>query len=898
MNARMPFIAREDELKKIESLINERGTRRILWIQGPGGSGKTRLLEEVCTRFLRQLGGSLSSGIIDFDDRILHVPENLERVIAQNLGEQAYAQYLSEIQDWRKMQDAGVSPEALNRQSEHVYETLIRNFALLSEKRRIVLLFDTVEKAEDDVWERLCQLIQDTHNVFFLLTSREQPHYWNKIDKMLGKDAELIVWKPMEDNAFGELYISHKERALSFSLPSDMRTKILYLVGGSPILIDMAVDTISHNFVPEPLVNLKADSILSLSKTRREKMRQNFESQLVRRVIEMREVMDQLILVMSRIYPLDDEMIAILLNVSSEIAKDLLEKAKLRVYVKTLPDNRITLHDEVRSMVKNYIWDYIDPQKKRRTRDSKIVVEYFKEQEKKILAEIKKLRAQQNDDQQDQAQKNVHVYNGLEVLQNLLWSVREQLLDHALYIDPNKIGLTVFSRIFDEATRTYNFPYRDILLKLVEGYYECFSTEQKYEIDNRHVKALLDSGKYTKAENLSAKILRSTTLSPEKRVDMLIQYGNIKIRLGYIKDGRDYFENAVKLCQRKKMKPSLVPALNALGWSYRLLGDSESAIENYKRALELSIQTKDRLRRAWILNNLAFVYSQQARFGPALALCDQANELWEQLNFGRGLGALYEVYGAIYARMGQFEKAVGAYVHALGKFDKHDYEWLSRIHAGLGLVYRLTGELHQAERELEIAREYKIKRDEAMILHRLAHVKSEMGQSEMARRLFEESYAASVEISDAYHELNNLGDLSKIAIKEKKYDRLKYFTTLYRKYKNNWPDMTYARAEGMLLKHLADLAMGLSSRNYAVAERYYRLAFTLLARYETYQEYTVQNQLINVERHWENLKVPLAERAKIARLLYTTWKKENLSQQHPEATSFFVRWMEEAKIYE
>jgi len=898
MNTRMPFIARDVELKRIEMLIKETETRRVLWIQGPGGSGKTRLLEEVCIRFLDRSDSQLPTGIIDFDDRILHVPENLERIIAQKLGEQAYDQYLSEMQDRRKMQDAGVSPEALNRQNEHVYEILLDNFSLISEKRRVVLLFDTVEKAEDDVWERLCQLIRDTKNVFFLLASREQAHYWNEIEKMLGKDAELIVWKPMEDNAFGNLYIHHKEKALSFSLPADMRTKILHLVGGSPILIDMAVDAISHNLVPEPLVTLKAESILNLSKTRREKMRRNFESQLVRRVMEMREVMDQLILVMSRIYPLDDEMIANLLNVSPEDARDLLEKAKLRVYVKTLPDNRITLHDEVRVMVKNHIWDFIDPKKKRRTRDSKIVVGYFKEQEKKLLNEIKKLRIQQNEDRKDPVQRNAQAYNSLEVAQNLLWSVREQLLDHALYIDANKIGLPIFSRIFDEATRTYNFPYRDILLKLIDGYYEHFSPEQKYEIDNRHVKALLDSGKYEKAENLSAKILHSAVLSPEKQVDMLIQYGNIKIRLGYIKDGRDYFEDAVKLCKNKKMKPSLVPALNALGWSYRLLGDAESAIENYKQALELSIQTKDRLRRAWILNNLAFVYSQQARFGPALALCDQAKELWEQLNFGRGLGALYEVHGSINARMGQFDKAVNAYTIALDKFDKHDYEWLSRIHAGLGLVYRLTGDLSLAERELEIAREYKIKRDEAMILHRLAHVKSEMGQSEMARRLFEESYAASVEISDAYHELNNLGDLSKIAIKDKKYDRLKYFTDLYRKYKTNWPDMTYARAEGMLLKHLADLAMGLGPSNYAVAERYYRCAFTLLAKYETYKEYTVQKQLTSVEYHWESLKIPLVERAKIARLLYNTWKKENLSQQHPEATSFFVRWMEDAKTHE
>lgn len=103
--------------------------------------------------------------------------------------------------------------------------------------------------------------------------------------------------------------------------------------------------------------------------------------------------------------------------------------------------------------------------------------------------------------------------------------------------------------------------------------------------------------------------------------------------------------------KRDDLQNSLVPALNALGWGYRLIGHAEKAIQNYQRALELSIRTKDKLRRAWILNNLAFVYSQQAHFSTALALCEQAKELWQELEFGRGLGALFEVYGSIYTRV-------------------------------------------------------------------------------------------------------------------------------------------------------------------------------------------------------------------------------------------------------
>ena len=908
METRMPFIAREFELNKIETLIKEKGTRRVLWIQGPGGSGKTRLLEEVAARFLGHPGMSLSTGIIDFDDRILHVPENLERVIAQKLGEESYGQYLKEMQDWRTMQNSEVSAEALNRQSEYVYKILVENFARVTAKNRVVLLFDTVEKAEEEVWERLLQLISDTQNALFLLVSRKQERYWNALKKSITKDAERITWKPMEDEKFGELYIQHKEKVLSFSLPVDMHTKLLHFVGSSPILIDMAIDAISHNIVPEPLINLKVETARQLPKKAREKMRTDFEVQLVRRMMEMRDVMDQLVLMMSRVYPLDAEMIATLLNVPPDAARDLLEKARLRVYVKSLPDRRITLHDEVRAMIKNHIWEDIDPLKKRRTRDSRIAAAYFKVQEKNLADEIKKLRAQRKNEEGAIAEKgNVEkrkgkssetldeAYSREEAAQSALWSVREQLLYHTLFVDPNKSGLATFTHIFDEATRTYNFPYRDILLKQIENYYGQLTIEQKYEIDNRHVKVMLDSGKYEKAEVLSAKMLKLPSLSPVRRVDMLIQYGNIQIRLGHIKDGRDCFAQAVDICKEKKLKTSLVPALNALGWSYRLIGNAEAAVENYQKALELSIQTRDKLRHAWILNNLAFVSSQQEHFGTALSLCEQAQDLWEQINFGRGLGALYEVYGSIYVHMGQFDKSVVEYTKALGKFDKHDFEWLSRIHAGLGLAHRLTGQLTLAERELNIARNYNFKPDSAMILHRLAHVKAEQGNFEQAKRYFQESYTASIAISDTYHELNNLGDLSNIDITEGKYSEYDQYITAFKKYKKNWPEVSFARAEGMLLKHIADLALGLGSDYYATAAKYYPQAFILLARQEAYQEYTVQNQLRSMELHWKTLDLPLGERARLAHLLYNTWKKNGLSDQHPEAISYFIRWIEEAK---
>jgi tetratricopeptide (TPR) repeat protein len=295
------------------------------------------------------------------------------------------------------------------------------------------------------------------------------------------------------------------------------------------------------------------------------------------------------------------------------------------------------------------------------------------------------------------------------------------------------------------------------------------------------------------------------------------------------------------------------------------------------------------------LNNLAFVYSQQGRYNPALALCAQAHSLWEKINFGRGLGAVYEVYGSIYIKMERYDDAEEYFQKALDEFNVRDVEWLSRIHAGLGLVYRMKGDRENAMRELNLALEYDIAKDRATILHRLAHIQLEGGNLKKAKKTFEQSYQASRDISDAYHELNNLGDLAMIAVIEKDFSSLPQFEKKYRDYKIVWPDMTYARVEGMILKHLGDLALGANPNTISKSLVFYEKAFVLLAQYETYKEYTVQRQLELLDGYMKKLLLSKASKEKVGLALYSVWQKNKLAEQHPEALGFFAHWMEADK---
>ncbi len=51
------FVGRRDELARMRALL---GTSRLLTITGPGGSGKTRLAEELVTQLARSFVGGIA----------------------------------------------------------------------------------------------------------------------------------------------------------------------------------------------------------------------------------------------------------------------------------------------------------------------------------------------------------------------------------------------------------------------------------------------------------------------------------------------------------------------------------------------------------------------------------------------------------------------------------------------------------------------------------------------------------------------------------------------------------------------------------------------------------------------------------------------------------------------
>jgi hypothetical protein len=494
MATQIQFIDRETELTLIAQAIRAKNTRRIIGIQADGGVGKTRLLQEVQqlyrdTDIGRELG-LLVTDILDFDDRTNHIPQNVGRRIAQMLGIQFFKSYLRGLREYQMLEQADVHYARLQEAKTLNNQSFIECFNTVTRKQRVVLLLDTTEKFITNT-NYLLDWMEKSENAVWILVGRQNSEVLQWICAKQCDEFQFLELRDLSSEA-SEKYLQTKQRSLSITVDSSMAEKLLILAQGRPILIDLAVEWFARSIPMEWLIQAEAPLLEELSDEKREELRQTFERQLVLSVADMRRRIDRLILATALVHPLDAAILGKLLSLSPTKAQALFQEAQQYVFIKQLPDGRITLHDEMRRMVQAYVWPEVDPDNDRRYEYSKIAVEYFADQEKSLKVQIKELKALLQGPHSLQSSlenEESELINSLrrQTLERELWVVQESLLYHSLIVDIGE-GVDVFARLFDEATDTYTFERREIFCARMQPYnFDGISTEHKYKLYSRNL---------------------------------------------------------------------------------------------------------------------------------------------------------------------------------------------------------------------------------------------------------------------------------------------------------------------------------------------------------------------------------------------------------------------------
>lgn len=861
MPEQVPFIGRKNEIKKINNFIEKRGERLLICIHGEGGIGKTRLLQEIAAQQQRKQDIQVTQ-ILDFDDQSLLNPETMNRKIANMLDSKTFESFFRAQVDYHKMRTAGVSSERLDQESLKVNQVFAESLNTVSSKKAVMLFFDTTDHLEEEtgVWKDLEIKVPFLKNIVILMAGRNARSIGESLQRTTGSHVEIINLSPLPRQESQD-YLQQKQQQIHITIEPDLAEKLLMLSGGRPILLDLAVEWKARGISLGWLFKSSLEEIQAFGK----EWQKEFEKDLVSHIMDMRSPMDQIVLLMSYIYPLNIRMISEVLK--DENAQKLFKEAISYVFVKLLPGDYISLHDEMRRLVNEYVWPEVDPNSDRRRWYSERALQYLTDEIKNLTQEIegrrKELRKVEKNERYTREALGISLK--IQELEQRVWILREQQMDHTLFTNLDE-GVKVFETLFDEATKRSRFVLRKKFFDKLQGYTEKLSPKQNCILNIHQVQLFFDDGKYQQAKELCESVLERKDISSEHKVDAQIKLANIKVRLGHVKESVADFEKAVNISGNNELSLWQVKAYNALGYACRLIDDLENAQTYYQKARHLYWQgnESDRIKLrdvyGWISNNLAFVlsYKNETR-RTAINIARSTLDSWRSIGNDIGLGAGYLVLGIAYYRSDLAVLGLEAFQKALDIFQplKHN-DWLGQIYSWRGALYQDMAKqdirnLDNAEKDLQKALEIGTPNIKAMTLNRLGRVYMSQQKWELAEEKLLESLEHARQIPDYKYWVSSVGRLAAIASERKEYYRLDEFRQMLNEClkKIDYPEKN---ALGVIYFGLAKLALGQNNPNTidSIVE-FLEEGISLVTEFGSYARTDILTRLALVEKDFHKI---------------------------------------------
>jgi tetratricopeptide (TPR) repeat protein len=891
MPATIPFVNREPELAHIDDLIQAWGTRRVLFISGAPGSGKTRLLSEIQQRYAARHPGNeslLITDVIDFHNPLLRIRQNLGAHLARMLDAKLFDPYLFVLNNWHKMRLSVTNSEQLEQSSRALTQTFVNCFNMVSVHRRVLLFMDTIDKVGmPDLLQYMLISGKQLDNVVLFMAGRHIDAIHAHVRAELDHEVSRIDLQPFSPEA-SAAYLQHKQRQLDTPIAPGLLGRINTLAAGRTVFLDLGAEWATRHSPPAWLTEPRSEQL----QDERERYQLAFERMLVESVARPDTPSGRLLLSMARIDPLDGDGISSLLQLSPEAAETVLHEARQSAWVRQLPRNKFSLHLDVQRIINNVIWPVIDPDFSQRRADSQWAAAHLETQINTLLAELAVLRTRDasvaNQPAESEQHESINFFMQAETLEQQLWQHQAERLRHTLCADVQQ-GLALFHQLFNEATRQYFLQVRGTFFSHLEPYIDQLTATECFAVEVCRVEQLLDDGQYHQVRQLVGSLLEQEIARPEQIVELLLHQGNAEIRMGYLDQSVAHFDRAIRVCRVHDLRQPLVRAINARGWAYRNQGRHEQALNDHLEAYQRSLHIDDLEQTAWVLTNISFISTLRGDRQAAYEGCQTALKLWHSVELPRGLAAGYVNLGEFYVRFNEPHEAMGAYSRALDIFEREqDADWLPLVHCGRAFAYHSLGELDKAAAELDWAAAHGPVNLKTRILYSQGLIAWDRGDLQQAREKLEECRKLSQEIGDIFHDFKSFADLVELAWEAGEFERWRGFSLdledLYREVHGE----DGMRLRGSCLRKIGDLAICYG--DYDAALDFYEEGFPLLAQYETYDRYTIRSQMKQTnERILHAIPTKILSRLGIA--LEQFWRSNPvLVVKYPEALLTFHTW--------
>lgn len=864
---KIEFIKRNGQLNKIINLSNsENNSRNILCIDSEdatGGIGKTRLLQEAYSKLEELQDKNIKvTDIIDFDDRRFHKSHSILRKISQMLGKERFTAYQEKEADFDRIKYIGISKTKFNDEVQALNHSFTDCFNQCSTEQRIVLFFDTSETLKKDtkVWQALLNLLPLLSNYLMIIAGRNAQEVRNLLETDFTKssiDFSSITVKRFSNNE-SRAYLSAKQKQLAIPLDHQTMEKLLILANGRPILIDLAIEWHGRSPIPNWMLDITLDELKSLSDTAKKKVYAKFEKQLILHIADVRHDMDRLTLALTHVYPMDVAMIAKLLQLDKETAEILLNTAKQSIFIKILPDGSISLHDEMRRMVNQYLWQEVDPDGHRQRYYSSIASEYFFTERQNLKQQI------------SQQIKHADDFFEIASLTEQRQLMTKEWVRHAFIADINE-GFEVYKQALSKERNTENHIFALKLSKVATEYTKNFNSNQLFEFNEMQARLLYTVGQAEAAKTSFEELLEDcktdTTIDETTRKSRLAEVYNglgvSDVNLGNFEKSLDNQKEALAIYEKQQQQHNIALAANYIGYTYRLIGQVDTAINYYRKARKVACECNvSQNTIADITNNMGYAFAMAGNFDDALTYCQDAYDMWCDMGRTVKIGSAAVTLAQIYNYQGNTAEAIKYAKKALQHFEDDDSgNQLFRPYRCLGWADWLLGNpddlnvlkqsLKNFQKSIDIAKKYNQTKELSGILIDKGYVHWALGNKNKARELNEAGYQLAKQNHNMYATVNGLLAKAEYDYADGEYDEIaNHAETLQQEYEEK--GYVYPLFSGRMKRLQAMVAF--KNKDYDTALHYYKQGLAQIAQHGGYGVYSINSELNALKSTLKQLK--------------------------------------------
>lgn len=723
------LVGREAILKQIDTAISSTSGASIIALYGKGGIGKTRILNDTFKR--RKPGLFLAQQVVDLYDMQYHSSLALASAIYASLNV-ANSGHFRTFEEKRAQQyKAQISGDvrAIAEATQETLQAFITDFNRFSQSQHVVIALDTAERIAygateqrppfqvAEAWQWLVETLPDWGNVTVLVAGRNQiRHLFPDLENHPAIRLTRIEVGPFtleETNEYLDAVARAAEQAGEQAVADTLRDlkpqyreRVYRYSGGAPIMLALLADYISisgFGQIPD-ILDVDTDPA---------RAQEELERQIVKRMMDTKGIRDMLPMLGRVPKGVDEELLAHLLEISVEEARDRLKNIERLSFVK-VRDGRYFLHDDMYAILARQIYSAPDDAPGA-AHVNETIIKWYENQIEKYNKQL--------DDLYAPIEQEYHSVEETPSLDHVrITSVqqeRHRLLVERMYYTLRYEPFTGFREYFhlsSYANSTGN-TMLDIQLQaeLLAFLDERDPSGQQPFIDDLEREVVVGVIKISPVVRLYGEgnylaVIREAQRLRQQNIDQIIKAAlNIWEALAMtergteeeqslerikslLDDAEQILSDVDKSANVSETRELLVNSLLALvhqvrGFGLRFRGQVHQAIKEYRRAATRWRRVKMPVYLASILNNLGFAESEEGSFADGQRLVEEGLDIRKKLGARVLIGLSYATLSLTLANTGDYTQAQAYAERALRLFRAVEYRM------GQGIALRNLAEV-------------------------------------------------------------------------------------------------------------------------------------------------------------------------------------------------------------